>query len=167
MFLEFLKSRIVYCSLVFFHPSLRDSFFWDTVWSAYTMHILAISWYSHDKKKVSSRSRLVHSRVSSRSRTVWQTSRSRELRSRSWSLSRPRRSWSHPCSIYLWPWFWRSTVEVKWFISIVLRSQTSGMLVSTPRSTLPDNYKSCYEKSNWRKFDIKFQSHRSRSRKLF
>ena len=32
------------------------------------MHILAISRYSHDKKKVSSRSRLVHSRVSSRSR---------------------------------------------------------------------------------------------------
>ena len=94
MFLEFLKSRIVYCLLVFLHPSLRDSFF-RTQCKVHIPYISHESRYSLDQKKVSSRSRLGHSRVSSRK--VWQTSRSRELRSRSWSRSRPRRSWAHPC----------------------------------------------------------------------
>ena len=42
------------------------------IYNAYISHV---SRYSLDQKKVSSRSRLGHSRVSSR--TVWQTSRSR------------------------------------------------------------------------------------------
>ena len=31
-------------------------------------------------------------------------------------------------SIYLRPWFWRSTVKVKWFILAFLKSPTSEML---------------------------------------
>ena len=67
MFLEFLKSRIVYCLLVFLHPSLRDSFF-RTQCKVHIPYISHESRYSLDQKKVSSRSRLGHSRVSSRSR---------------------------------------------------------------------------------------------------
>ena len=67
MFLEFLKSRIVYCLLVFLHPSLRDSFF-RTQCKVHIPYISHVSRYSLDQKKVSSRSRLGHSRVSSRSR---------------------------------------------------------------------------------------------------
>ena len=67
MFLEFLKSRIVYCLLVFLHPSLRDSFF-RTQCEVHIPYISHESRYSLDQKKVSSRSRLGHSRVSSRSR---------------------------------------------------------------------------------------------------
>ena len=43
----------------------------------YHAFISHVSRYSLDQKKVSSRSRLGHSRVSVSSRTVWQTSRSR------------------------------------------------------------------------------------------
>ena len=67
MFLEFLKSRIVYCLLVFLHPSLRDSFF-RTQCKVHIPYISHESRYRLDQKKVSSRSRLGHSRVSSRSR---------------------------------------------------------------------------------------------------
>ena len=72
-----------------------------------------------------------------------------------------------PHSIYLWPWFWRSTVNVTWFIPFFETPPTSEMLKSTPRSTLHHNYKSCYEWKSWRRFDLTFQDHPSRSRYLF
>ena len=62
--------RIKGCLLFtcFFHPNLRDSFLGHSVKCIYHAYISHVSRYSLDQKKVSSRSRLGHSRVSSRSR---------------------------------------------------------------------------------------------------
>ena len=68
MFLEFLKSRIVYCLLVFSSKSKGFFFFGTQCEVIYHAYISHVSRYSLDQKKVSSRSRLGHSRVSSRSR---------------------------------------------------------------------------------------------------
>ena len=104
LLISFKNLRIVYCLLVFSSWIVYKGFFFGTsVWSAYTKHMIShVPRYSLDQKKVSSRSRLGHSKVSSRVivsdslANVSVSSRSRELRSRSWSRSRPRRSWAHP-----------------------------------------------------------------------
>ena len=63
----------------------------------------------------------------------------------------------------LWPWFSRSTVKVTWFILVYSRYPTLKMMKSTPRSYLYCNYKSSNERSIWRKFDLEFQGHPSKS----
>ena len=78
MSLEFLKSRIVYCLLVFLHPSLRDSFF-RTQCKVHIPYISHESRYSPRPEKglVSVSSRTLEGLVLVSSRKVWQTSRSR------------------------------------------------------------------------------------------
>ena len=86
-----------------FHPIVyKGFFFWDTVWSAYTKHIYAMCLDIVSTRKRSRLGLVSDTRgsrlglVSDSLANVSVSSRSRELRSRSWSRSRPRRSWAHP-----------------------------------------------------------------------
>ena len=71
--------------------------------------------------------------------------------------------WTKGHNKYLWPWFSRSSFEVKWKILITARSVASNTMKSTRRSSLYHIYNQKWRSSYNSQLDLDFEGQLSRS----